>query len=588
MKNECLVSVVVPVYMAEEYVENTLLNLLQQKYQNIEIICVDDASTDRSKSICENIRKSDSRVIVTSNIDEMGRPVTYNCGVEATRNRGLSIAKGKYVIFIDADDIIEKDMLVRMVKVAENNNLTVTLCSYSQIIDGKEIPCEGALESGIYSAREFSRAILDEIPWGIISCIGTKLYHREWLIEEKIYYNAKYKYNEDTAFMLEVILKTSKIGYINESLYKYLIRKSGSTMSSYRENMFETNVKVLDLLNSIFIKYKIQNEKKVQVLTRLYFIIIDSLVNDVKFATKHQYKLTCQKISAYKNFDEMCRLGRKGALNLKGYHKIILNLLSNKKFYELYAVLKIRQILKTKHILFKFHVIFWQMFYERKYRKKMNLNNVEVYMFHDINEKRTDEKNYSLNCKDFEQFIKELQVQTNICSVSEIEQQLCKNKNAVCITFDDVYSGVYEFAYPILKHYNIPFALFITTDYIGKVGYLSKSQLLEMAKDPLCIIGAHTCSHPMLRYARNYNTEIEDGKKILESIIHKRVDYFAYPYGSIWACSKKNINYVHKENFEMAFSTIYGSINKKNMYVKNFLPRIEAVREIENCKRRRG
>ena len=142
------------------------------------------------------------------------------------------------------------------------------------------------------------------------------------------------------------------------------------------------------------------------------------------------------------------------------------------------------------------------------------------------------------------------------------------------VTFDDVPDNFYANAYPILKERSIPFILFITTDFIDKPGYLSQEQIIELDRDPLCTIGAHTVTHPMLRKVNNSKYELAKSKEILEKILGHKVDYMAYPFGRQSSVSKKVMKDAKNAGYVCAFGTIQSLINdvsSKNIF---YLPRV--------------
>ena len=142
------------------------------------------------------------------------------------------------------------------------------------------------------------------------------------------------------------------------------------------------------------------------------------------------------------------------------------------------------------------------------------------------------------------------------------------------VTFDDVPECVYYNAYPILKRLHIPFILFVTTDYIDKQGYLTTAQLKEMDNDPLCLIGAHTVTHPMLRKVRNSWEEMNNSKEILEKLLGHTIDYMAYPYGLQTAVSIKVMRQAKKIGYKCAFGTIQVPISDFSRLCLYYLPRI--------------
>lgn len=148
-----------------------------------------------------------------------------------------------------------------------------------------------------------------------------------------------------------------------------------------------------------------------------------------------------------------------------------------------------------------------------------------------------------------------------------------KQKFAV-ITFDDVPIDAYENAVPILKQMNLPFTFFITTGFIGTKGYMNEEQIKNLDNSDLCTIGAHTVTHPVLRYVSNSLNELQDSKEYLENLLGHPICYLAYPYGRQSSISRKVIKQAKIIGFDCAFSTIQTSLNDISSKETYFLPRI--------------
>ena len=146
------------------------------------------------------------------------------------------------------------------------------------------------------------------------------------------------------------------------------------------------------------------------------------------------------------------------------------------------------------------------------------------------------------------------------------------------VSFDDVPDNFYNVAYPILKQYNIPFTLYIATGFMDTEGYLTTEQVKRLATDPLCTIGAHTISHPMLKHHKvNLKEEICNCGKVLEGIIGKPVVHFAYPFGTPTAINRRVINFTKKMSiYKSAVITIPGYVNQYSLKDIFALPRIHS------------
>jgi peptidoglycan/xylan/chitin deacetylase (PgdA/CDA1 family) len=202
-----------------------------------------------------------------------------------------------------------------------------------------------------------------------------------------------------------------------------------------------------------------------------------------------------------------------------------------------------------------------------------------VLMFHQVfdNKESWLFPEFSMTKADFCLMLEKLsQTGIKFISVNELEESVKQSEKFCCITFDDGFEDTYSQAYPLLKERGIPFTVFVTTGFLGKERYLSREQLKEISADPLCTIGSHTATHPMIRKigSEQKQHEFSDSKKLLEDITGKRVDYFAYPYGSYLACgSEGDTDSLKKAGYKAAFSTVNASVNKKTIANRYFLPR---------------
>ncbi len=209
-------------------------------------------------------------------------------------------------------------------------------------------------------------------------------------------------------------------------------------------------------------------------------------------------------------------------------------------------------------------------------------NATKVYLFHDILEDVSQVKTiFSISRTSFEAFIlRQLEEGKKALTFEELSDSIKnkrKSKKGFYISFDDANSSVYSVAYPFLKKHGIPFIIFITKDLVGKPNFLTEKQIKELSQDALCTVGAHAVHHKMFRYFSDNQMQQEymDSKKYLEKLIEKEVKCFAFPYGRVVECSRKNILTLKKsEQYEFAFSAIAGTMQQKWFSSHFFLPRI--------------
>ncbi len=175
----------------------------------------------------------------------------------------------------------------------------------------------------------------------------------------------------------------------------------------------------------------------------------------------------------------------------------------------------------------------------------------KVYMFHNVND---ESDTYSISKDHFNEFLTCLLKNRKIVDIETLLAE--KDPDNVVITFDDVYRSVYDNAYPLLKEYDIPYYLFVCNEYLDKDGYLSREQLKEMQDNSRTIIASHFYRHVLSRFLDidEFKDGVLQGKKELEEISGKEIKQFAFPYGSIYACSKENIDLV-AEIFDQVFMT---------------------------------
>ncbi len=209
-----------------------------------------------------------------------------------------------------------------------------------------------------------------------------------------------------------------------------------------------------------------------------------------------------------------------------------------------------------------------------EYSRIFAINKGNVLMFHSVGIDNS-EKNISISVDKFKLIIDTIKNEKGqFLSLDKIWLQ--PDKKNYFITFDDIFISVYKNAFEILTSNNIPFAIFICVGLIGQKNYIDKKMLLDFVSYKNCTIGAHTLTHPKLRFENRDKSykEIAESKVILENLISKRIEYFAYPYGSLYACSRRDIDFAKKAGYAAAFSTINSYLTKQDLEFKYFMPRI--------------
>lgn len=185
MKNNPLVSVIMPAYNAEKYIAEAIQSVISQTYTNWQLLVIDDCSTDRTAEIAEEFEKTDQRIRALRN--------PKNMGVAKTRNRGLDLAEGEWVALLDSDDRWHKEKLEKQLAVAENSDEDIIYCSYALTDEsGKHLSDYKVPRTTTYH---------DMLKECVLSC-STVLLHRGILASHHFLYDC---YQEDYAFWLELL-----------------------------------------------------------------------------------------------------------------------------------------------------------------------------------------------------------------------------------------------------------------------------------------------------------------------------------------------------------------------------------------------
>mgnify|MGYP000545476786 CR=1 FL=1 len=210
-----MVSVIVPVYNVQEMLEECILSILNQTYEDFEIILINDGSTDSSGEICDYYKAKDSRVRVIHN---------HNKGVSFSRNCGLQTAKGEYIAFCDSDDTYESIFLERMVSTIEKSRAEIVICGYYCNRNGVDSKVTNINTNRLISKEElFEKIFLCNEIGGFV---WNKVFKRT--VIKDIKFNTNFQICEDTYFVCETLRNVDKIFYTSEPLYHYKIRNNSA------------------------------------------------------------------------------------------------------------------------------------------------------------------------------------------------------------------------------------------------------------------------------------------------------------------------------------------------------------------------
>jgi len=315
-----LISIIVPVYKVEKYLNRCINSIINQTYKNIEIILIDDGSPDRCGEICEEYSNKDNRITVVHK---------KNGGLSDARNIGMEIAKGNYITFIDSDDWVHEEYIERLYKLLKENNSDISICNF--IRTSKEYIQDDTSKVILY---EFSNTEALEqltgkyyiqmvVAWG-------KLYKRELFNGIKFPYG---KLHEDEFTTYKVLFKSDKIVFTTETLYYYWQREDSITGVGFNIKGRMDVIEAYRERIEFFTKYGL-NEMSNNTYKSLFFIYLSvySKLDEVNsFIDKNKF---------YKEFIEFRYELRKRKYNLKF-----------KIFYELFYFMP--KIMNKVYLIYK-------------------------------------------------------------------------------------------------------------------------------------------------------------------------------------------------------------------------------------------
>ena len=279
MNNEPKISVIIPVYNVEKYLQKCLDSVINQTYKNLEIICINDGSPDNSGKILDEYAKKDGRVIVIHQ---------ENAGVSAARNKGLEIATGEYIAFVDSDDWLEPECYeLAVLAMQVNSNINLVTWSADVIDIENSLSVSDLLRSKNWfkftcsEQKLLSSSFLKRMPGVVWKCL-----FKNSIIKQMNITFSNYKLTEDVLFLFKYLVFVDNIYVIEKELYNYSIRKS-SAMSQigYKNNSLyalSNDIKVFSELISYYKSF----DKLDLFHERLFDRVFNTILWDVMYVSK--------------------------------------------------------------------------------------------------------------------------------------------------------------------------------------------------------------------------------------------------------------------------------------------------------------
>lgn len=324
--NECKLSIIVPVYGVEKYIDKCLNSLVKQSLKEIEIIVVNDGTKDNSQKIIDKYVKKYP--------DKIKSYIKENGGQGSARNYGLKKATGEYIGYVDSDDFVEKDMYKKLYNKAKENNYDIVVCGNYNVSEDYQ-------NKNIDTFINNYNTDLENIFFGKMA-VWSKIYKRDILIKNKLEFKEKVWY-EDVAFTLKAIMNSNTFAFIDEPLYDYLIRE-GSIMNN---SNVQRNLEILDAFNDI-LSY-IKHNKKEEYFSKIEFLAIDhiyisAIVRVLKAEADDKVKReTINKLIDYMNTNFPDYKNNKYINTLSKNRKIIYKLINIKMYGLINLIFKVKK-----------------------------------------------------------------------------------------------------------------------------------------------------------------------------------------------------------------------------------------------------
>lgn len=311
------ISIIIPVYNTEKYLSQCLESIINQTYKDIEIIIINDGSTDNSRMICMQYKNKDNRIKYFE---------INNSGVSFARNFGIEKSEGEYIMFVDSDDFLEVKALELIAKHLKENDLLIY--GYDRVYKNRKVKqIENSKEINLTNLRE---TIFNNDNIGGYLC--NKIFRVNIIKDNSMKFDENIHYCEDLIFVSQYVKYVKNVFYIKEVEYHYRMRKSSATFNSYSEK----NLTILDACEKML-----------------------ELNSDDEYIQK---LLAFKYLNCYYKFDKKILKNKKINYDIKKKEKLILRDLKikgnkyfkyilNKRFRKIYVLLQ-----KLKYVLFKLYL----------------------------------------------------------------------------------------------------------------------------------------------------------------------------------------------------------------------------------------
>lgn len=323
------VSVIMPAYNAERWIEKAVKAVLSQTYKNIELIVINDGSDDKTQLICEMLQREDERIIIH---------LQNNQGLCSARNQGMKLISGDYFIIVDSDDILDSDAVSLLVKTAETKNADIVIGGYWYDVVGTEKKILRTVSEN-FEFYPNNKLNTKEVEMLVKSCTiaptWNKLYRKSFSNRS---FDTQLAINEDLLFSLQAVKSAKKVAVVSTPVYDYIIQNTNSLSrkfhpefpesidkifclicdETYKTIRSELTIWLMDLLfvyiRNVCINRKLSRSEKVHYIQQIKKTSMYKECWRIKFATTYGRKLCVLLMHLNLDFLYITMLDRKGSI----------------------------------------------------------------------------------------------------------------------------------------------------------------------------------------------------------------------------------------------------------------------------------
>ncbi|MBD3842858.1 MAG: glycosyltransferase family 2 protein [Campylobacterales bacterium] len=292
--NQPLVTVVIPLYNAEQYIAETIESVVSQTYKNWEMLIVDDCSTDNSRDVARRYENKDNRIKLIESVSNFGGPAR-------PRNIGIDNAKGEYIGFVDPDDWVDEEMYVKMYHAAKEENADIVMCSYVREFGthSKE-KIFNHPHRKLYKHQEVKKEILRRLvgpveeevanpemldAWGTV---WSKIYKTSLIKENAITFTdlSIIGTNEDTLFNIQTCYFVNKFLFLNNPYYHYWRQNPSSITTAYKQNLINKWCILFSIISNFINEKNLENEYAIALQNRIALNVLGLGLNEMSPGNK--------------------------------------------------------------------------------------------------------------------------------------------------------------------------------------------------------------------------------------------------------------------------------------------------------------